>query len=141
MVKVFLSFYKMKLIEQCFYKFKPVLYRRYADDTFVLIESAKHLSIFDGYPNTCDPNMSYLFEQEINGWLLFLDVEVYRQQGTFVKTVYRTPTFNGVYTNFDSLVPPVYKVGMVYILAYRCFKIYSDQTRFRKELNFWNMCF
>ena len=46
--------------------------------------------------------MSFLFEQEINDKLLFLDVEVSRQQGKFVTTVYRKPTFSGVYTHFDS---------------------------------------
>ena len=46
--------------------------------------------------------MSFSFEQEINGKLWFLDVEVSQQQGKFVTTVYRKPTFGGVYTQFDS---------------------------------------
>ena len=46
--------------------------------------------------------MSFSFEQEINGKLSFLDVEVSRQQGKFVTTVYRKPTFSGVYNHSDS---------------------------------------
>ena len=36
--------------------------------------------------------MSFSFEQEINGKLLFLNAEVYRNQGKFVTKVYRKPT-------------------------------------------------
>ena len=62
--------------------------------------------------------MSFSFEQEINSKLLFLDIEVSQQQGKFVTTVYSKPTFSGVYTHFDSFLPLVYKVGMIYTLAY-----------------------
>ena len=80
--------------------------------------------------------MSFSFEQEVNGKLPFLDVEVSRQQGKFVTTVYRKPTFSGMYTHFDSFLPTDCKAGMIYTLTYRCFKICSDWTRFNEELNF-----
>ena len=51
-------------------------------------------------------------------------------------TVYRKPTFSGVYTLFDSFLPTDYKVGMIYTLAYWSFKVCSDWTRFHEELNF-----
>ena len=59
----------------------------------------------------------------MNGKLLFLDVEVSRQQDKFVTTVCRKPTFSGVYTHLHSFLPMVYKVGMIYTLAYRLDKI------------------
>ena len=59
-----------------------------------------------------------------------------KSESTFVTTVYRKPTSSGVYTHFDSFLPEVYKVGMIYTLAYRCFKICSDWTKFHEELNF-----
>ena len=40
------------------------------------ISSAEHLSKFHRNLNTCHPNMSFLFQQEINGKLLFLDVVI-----------------------------------------------------------------
>ena len=61
--------------------------------------------------------MSFSFEQEVNGTLSFLDVKVSQQQGKFVTTVYRKPTFRGVYVLFDSFLPTDYKVGMIYTLA------------------------
>ena len=44
--------------------------------------------------------MSSSFEREKNGKLSFLDIEVSREKGKFVTTVYRKPTFSGVYTQF-----------------------------------------
>ena len=67
--------------------------------------------------------MSFSFEQEINDELSFLEVEVSRQQSKFVTSVYRKSTFSGAYTHFDSFLPEVYKVHMIYTLAYRCFKV------------------
>ena len=64
MTNVFLSFYEIKWLEQCSKEFKPVFYRRYVDDIFVLFESAEHLSKFRNYFNTCHPNTSFSFEQK-----------------------------------------------------------------------------
>ena len=117
MANVFLSFYEMKWIEQCPNEFKPVFYRRYVDDIFVLFESAEHLSKFHAYLHTCHSNMSFSFEQEVNGNLAFLVVEASRQQDKFVTTVYRKTAFSGMYTHFDSFVSTDFKVGMIYTLV------------------------
>ena len=136
MANVLLSFYEMKWLEQRPNEFKSVFYRRYVDYIFVLFESAEHLPKFHAYLNTWHPNMSFSFEQEVNGKLSFLYVEVSRQKGKFVTTVGRKPTFSDVYTHFDSFLPTDYKFSRIYTLAYRCFKICSDCTRFHEELNF-----
>ena len=80
--------------------------------------------------------MSFSFEQEKNGKSSFLDVEVSQERGEFVTNVYRKPIFNDVYTHLESFLPTVYKFGMVYTLAYCCFKICSDWTKFPEELTF-----
>ena len=89
MENIFLSFCEVKWLEQCPKEFKPVCYRRYVD-IFILIESAEHLSKFRDYFNTCNPDMSFSFEQEKNGKFSFLDVEVSRGKVKFVATVYRS---------------------------------------------------
>ena len=53
MTSVFLLFYEWKWLGQCSSEFKPVFYRRYVDDVFVLFESAAHLSKSCAYFNTC----------------------------------------------------------------------------------------
>ena len=128
----FLPFYEIKWLEQCSKEFQPVFYRRYVDDIFVLFESAEHLSKFRNYFNTCHPNMSFSFEQEKNGKLSFLDIEVSREKENFETTVYRKPTFSGAYTHFESVLPTIYKFGMVYTLVYRSFEICSDRTKFHE---------
>ena len=80
--------------------------------------------------------MSFSMETEKENKLSFLDVEVIREQGKFTTTVYRKPTFSGVYSNFESFLPSVYKFGMVYTLVYRCFRISSNWTQFHTELTF-----
>ena len=121
--------------------------------TKLLITILNHLSINDkGYPRFKKLSSSWnlvmkfrlnnfiwnfiSFEREVNGNLSFLDVEVSWQQGKFVTTVFRKPTFSGVYTHFDRFLPTDYKVCMIYTLAYWCFKICSNGTRFHEELNF-----
>ena len=81
MANVFWSFYEMKWLEQCPNEYKLVFNRRYVDYIFVLFKSAELLSKFYEYLNACHSNVYFLFEQEINGKLSFLDVEVSRQQG------------------------------------------------------------
>ena len=80
--------------------------------------------------------MSFSYEVERDGKLSFLDVNVFREEGQFVTNVYRKTTFSGVYTHFESFLPATYKFGMVYTLAYRCFRICSDWTKFNQELRF-----
>ena len=70
----FLCFYEKMMLEQCPDKLKPVCYRRYVDDSFVLFKS-RLLNLRD-YLNKCHPNMKFSFEEEKNGKLSFLDVEV-----------------------------------------------------------------
>ena len=121
-------------LEQCPEECKPVYYRRYVDDIFILFRSQDHLVKFRDYFKKFHPNMNFTFEQEKNGKLSFLDVEVSRDGNTFVTSVYRKPTFSGVYTHFDSLLPSTYKIGMIYTLVFRCFRIWSDWNKFHKKI-------
>ena len=87
--------------------------------------------------NTCQPNMSFSFEQEKKGKLSFLDVEVSREKGKFVTSVCRKSTFSGVHIHFESQC----KFGVVCTLTYRYFKICSEWTRFHEELSFLKQVF
>ena len=80
--------------------------------------------------------MSFSNEVERDGKLSFVDDNVFREEGQFVTNVYRKSTFSGVYTHFESFMPASFKFGMVYTLAYRCFRICSDWTKLNQELRF-----
>ena len=115
---------------------KPLFYRRYVDDICVLFESQGKLIKFRGYFNGCHPNMSFSQELETDGKLSFLGVHVFREEGQFVTNVYRKPAFSGVYTHFEIFLPGAYKLGMIYALAYNCFRICSDWEKFNQEFRF-----
>ena len=55
---------------------------------------------------------------------------------TFATTVYRKPTFGGVYTHFDRFLPTTYKISMIYTLVFKCFSICSNWNNFHNELVF-----
>ena len=93
-----------KWLYKCSEEFKTVYYRRYGYDVFVLFRSHDHLIKFRDYLNKWHPNMKFSFEEDKNGKWSFLDAEVSQVGNKFVTTVYRKPTFNGVYVHFDSFL-------------------------------------
>ena len=74
--------------------------------------------------------MSFSMEAERQNKFSFLDIEVIPEQGKFTTTTYCKPTFSGVYSNSESLLPSACKIGMIYTLLYRYFRIYLELTFF-----------
>ena len=70
--------------------------------------------------------MFFSMETERENKFPFLDMEVICEQGKFSTTIYRKPTFSGVYSNFESFLPSVYKFGMVYTLVYVELKFWKE---------------
>ena len=136
LANAFLSYYEKKWLNNCPQGFKPVFYSRYVDDIFILFKSNDHLKHFQDFLNSCHINMSFSMETEHENKSSFLDFEFIRKQGKFTGTVYRKPTFSGVYSNSESFLLSVYNFGMVYTLVYRCFRICSNWTQFHTELIF-----
>ena len=53
-------------------QFKPVVYRRYVDDVFVLFKSKEHLKTFVNYMNSKHKNTKFTFEIEnSNNFFIF----------------------------------------------------------------------
>ena len=78
--------------------------------------------------------MTFTVAIEQDKKMSFLDVYITREQGKFITCVYRKPTFSDVYTYFDSFLPDTYKIGMVYTLVNRCFRICSSCLIFHQQL-------
>ena len=62
----------------------------------------------------------FQLERKKQNRMSFLDVHVICEDKTFTTSVYRKPTFSGVYTHFDSFLPSNYTFGTVYTIAYWC---------------------
>ena len=66
----------------------------------------------------------------------FLDVKICRKNGKFVTSVYRKPTFSGVFTNYDSFIPTHQKRGLLHTLLHSiCFSICCDFKAFHFEID------
>ena len=84
--------------------------------------------------NTQHPNMSFTFEVENNNSLAFLDINVQRLNDCFETSIYRKPTFSGVYLHFTSYMPLEYKLGLISTLLHRCFALVSSYENFHLDL-------
>ena len=78
--------------------------------------------------------MNFTFENESENYMPFLDVKVIRSDGSFITSLYRKPTFSGVYTNFGSFIPELYKQNLVSTLLFRIFTICSSWDLMHKEV-------
>ena len=78
LANAFLAHYEQIWLNDCPDEFKPVYYKRYVDDIFVLFRSPHHLEKFNEYLNTKHANIKFTNEKEVKGSLPFLDVLVSR---------------------------------------------------------------
>ena len=131
---IFLCFYEQIWLENCPVEFKPVVYRRYVDDTFFLFRSYEHIEKFRAYLNCQHPNIKFTSEIEENNCMSFLDIKITRELNSFSTSVYRKPTFSDVFTNFDSFIPLSYKTGLIWSLLYRAFSLCSTFELFHQEI-------
>ena len=134
LANAFLCHHEKKWLANCPFEFKPVYYKRYVDDIFVLLKSETHLPLFKNYMNSCHQNIKFSSEKENNDILPFLDVKVSRNTNHFVTSVYRKPTFSGVFSHFDSFIPETYKIGLISTLIFRGYNICSQMSKFHEEM-------
>ena len=78
--------------------------------------------------------MSFIIESEKQNRMSFLDVQIIREDKTFINSICRKLTFSGVYTHFGSFLPSTYNFGTVYAFFYRCLRICSIWTNLLSEL-------
>ena len=133
LANIFLSYHEQQWLDDCPIAFKPVYYRRYVDDIFVLLPSSDSLNSFKEYLNKQHPNMHFTSEEEDNDELPFLDVFIKRAHGSYFTSVYRKPTFSGVYTHYSSFIPDVYKESLVSTLLHRSHSICTNWEAIHKE--------
>ena len=135
LANIFLCYWEEIWIKKCPAQFRPIYYNRFMDDTFVLFSSSAHVLKFHKYLNSRHKNMTFTHEIEENNSLAFLDVLVTREE-TFCTSLYRKPTFSGLYSNFESFTPVSYKKGLIYTLLHRAFVLCCDWNKFHSEVCF-----
>ena len=66
LANAFLCHYEKLWLDNCQPDFKPVVYRRYIDNIFVLFKSKDHLLSFARYMNTRHKSLKFAFDFEQN---------------------------------------------------------------------------
>jgi len=136
LANIFLCFYESTWLADCPDEFRPFLYRRYVDDTFILFKDKSHVPLFLDYLNSKHANINFTMESESSNRLSFLDVSVYKNNNSFQCSVFRKSTFSGITTSFFSSCCHRFKTNSIVTLLHRAFNISSDYFRFDSEVSF-----
>ena len=118
LTNVFLCHFKEQWMSDCPINYKPISYRRYVDNTFLLFSSELHVTKFLNYMNCKHRNIKFTVKRDENNSLSFLDIKIFHDGGKFQTSVYRKSTFSGVLTNFESFLPISYKYNLVSTLLH-----------------------
>ena len=133
---IFMSYHESIWLNQCPANFKPIFYRRYIDDTFVIFKDRDHVSMFLDYLNSRHINIKFTCELENDGRLPFLDCLVHRNNSKFDVSVYRKPTFSGLGSSFYSFCPFNFKLNSINTLLFRAYNICSTYLYLHEEFKF-----
>ena len=79
--------------------------------------------------------MNYLFEEENDGRLSFLDINIFWEKGKFITNVYQKKTFSGVYTDFKASQLKPIKAVLIKSLLSQYFSLCFDFVKFHHEIN------
>ena len=133
---LFLVYYEHNRLKNCRLQFKSKFYRRYVDDIFLMFEKKEHVKKFFWYMNSRHRNNKFTFEEEQDNKILFLDISITRVWNELQTSLFRKKTFSGVYLNFNSHLPNMYKKGLIDTLLYWAYNICSSYASFDQEINY-----
>ena len=138
---LFLCHYENIWLNECPSNFKPIHYKRYVDDTFLLFRDQHHINQFSDYINSKHYNIKFTHEIEENNKLSFLDITVIRENNKFETAIFRKNIFTHLGLNFLSYEPMKYKINAIKTLIYRAFNLTSNYIYFNNEVIFLNKYF
>ena len=122
LASVFLCYHEKIWLQNWPSQFKPVIYRRYVDDTFLLFRSKHHIEKFLYYLTQkfwyySTQNIKFTSRTENENSISFLDIKITRDNNKFMTSVYHKPTFSRVFTNFGSFILKSYKYNFLKIMV------------------------
>ena len=95
LANVFLCCHEKRWLQNYPSEFKPVIYRRHVDDTFLLFRSKHHIENFRNYLNHRHKNIRFTSHIENENY-----IKISRDNNKFRTSVYCKSTFSGVFINF-----------------------------------------
>ena len=132
----FLCHHEHNWLNDCPPEFKPLYYRRYMDDTFLVFKHTSHVQLFLTYLNSKHPSIKFTCEHQKQNQLPFLDTTVTHDNGTFSTKVYRKPSYTGLGLHYLSYTPYLYKINSIRTLLNRAYNLCTSWLTFHDELIF-----
>lgn len=125
---IFMGKLESEFLTRC--SFKPLLYRRYIDDIFLVWTHGEDelLEFIDSY-NTVHPSIHFTHTYS-QATINFLDVTITIEEGKLFTTLYRKPTDRQQYLHYQSDHPRHCKNSIPYSQAHRFKRICSSDTDF-----------
>ena len=130
----FMSFKEEIWLDDCPLSYKPILYRRYVDDAFLVFKDSCHLNKFLRYLNNKHRKIKLACELERDDCLSFLDIKLYKNGNKIITSIYRKPTFTGVGLNWFDGGPMNYKINSIKTLLNRAYDLTSNYLNFHNEI-------
>ena len=125
--KKILCHHEEQWLHECPQEFKPLLYRRYVDDTFLVFQKQDHLDAFFNYINSKHQNIKFTMERESDNKISFLDLNVSKCQAENITklslSIFRKKTFTGLGMNFHSCTYFKFKINNIKTLIHRAFTL------------------
>ena len=141
LANIFLCYHEKKWLQDCPIDFKPQVYKRYVDDTFLLFKNETQINNFLNYLNSQHNNIEFTSELEQDSTLPFLDLKIQKTNTNFVTSIYRKDTFTGLGTHFLSYESIRFKINSIKTLIYRAYKLSSSYVNFHLEIEFLSKFF
>ena len=135
--KYLLAFHKTDWLNICPTTFKPLLYRRCVDDSFLLFHFADHVPQFLSFLNSQHLNFKFTCEVEYNSTLPFLDISITRKTSAYQKPTFMYRSFY----EFHSFIPFQYKRCLSSSPLYRFFSVCSSYENFHVQLELFRKVF
>ena len=99
-----------------------------------MFKKRDHVKTFLRYIDSRHRNIKFTCEEEKNNKISFLDISISRNNNALETSIFRKPTFSGVYTNFNSFLPTEYKRKLLRTFLYRTYNICSSYLQIHEEI-------
>ena len=142
LANAFLCHHETKWLDNCPSDFKPIFYRRYVDDTFILFRDPSHVAKFLNHFNSQHSCIKFTVDIDDNNQLNFLGVKS-RKQAIHFKLLFFVNLLSLVLVS--NLIPLSLTIfglyNIIYCLIDGAFKICSTELAFTHELKFLKQFF
>ena len=116
-------------------------WNRYVDDTIAWIKQDS-VEYVTQQLNSFHENIQFTYEMESDNKISFLDILLIRKNDSEIETtVYRKPTDNDIYLNWNSFAPIKWKRGTLRTLLLRAHTICSNENHLKTELKHLHKAF